>query len=247
MRVPKKPRFAEGSTQRTDITNGGSVGPGDKVRFRYRSLKIVGHVRQVIPSGFIPFSGLVGRRYFSPSGRKHILTAERADYFRVIIERLNGTFVISPASDILERLDPPYRKMGFKAHLVSLAASAAEAKALLSDQEEDAQNSDAATRYGDEIAILEGVSAVLRERQQDYGPNPFNNETTAKAWQAILEAHFQQALPGPIPAHVVALMMGALKLTRAATPFGFRNDNYTDMVGYAMIAHRCDPRSRKQD
>lgn len=101
-------------------------------------------------------------------------------------------------------------------------------------------------RYSAEVALLGGVSDILANRQQDYGPNPFNNETTGKAWEAILEARWQVKCPGPVDGVAVALMMGALKLTRAATPFGFRDDNYTDMVGYAMIAHRCDPRSQQE-
>jgi hypothetical protein len=110
----------------------------------------------------------------------------------------------------------------------------------------EAENNAQNNRYAAEVAMLGGVSDTLANRQQDYGPNPFNNETTGKAWEAILEARWQVKLPGPIDALSVALMMSALKLTRAATPFGFRDDNYVDMVGYAMIAHRCDPRSQQR-
>lgn len=83
------------------------------------------------------------------------------------------------------------------------------------------------------------ISELISERGKQYGPNPFNQETVALTWQAILEAHYQQKLPGPIPPHVVALMMLTMKACRAATPFPYHQDNYDDMHGYTKIAEIC--------
>lgn len=87
-----------------------------------------------------------------------------------------------------------------------------------------------------------GIAAVLAERGRTYGPNPFNQETVAMGWQAILESHFQTKLPGPIPPHIVALMMCTLKILRWSCPFEYNPDNKVDLLGYAEIAERCEAR-----
>lgn len=86
---------------------------------------------------------------------------------------------------------------------------------------------------------LDPTSALIAERGKQYGPNPFNQETVALTWQALLEAHYQKKLPGPIPPHIVALMMLTMKACRAATPFPYHQDNYDDMHGYAKIGEIC--------
>lgn len=83
------------------------------------------------------------------------------------------------------------------------------------------------------------IDALLAERRSVYGPNPFNQETVAQAWQSTLESHFQTKLPGPIPSHIVALMMVQIKVLRAACPFKYQQDNYNDMHGYTKIAEVC--------
>jgi hypothetical protein len=93
-------------------------------------------------------------------------------------------------------------------------------------------------------AALPSVEAVLEERGRHYGPNPFNQETVAAAWQAIIESHYQTHLPAPLPARLVPLMLIAMKVVRDATPFGYNADNLVDVHGYAEIAKRCDPRAQ---
>lgn len=87
--------------------------------------------------------------------------------------------------------------------------------------------------------VMNDTEALLKQRGSIYGPNPFNQETVAKAWTAILEAWFQMKLPGEIPPHLVANMMMVLKILRASTPFQFHQDNFDDIRGYCKIAEKC--------
>jgi hypothetical protein len=69
---------------------------------------------------------------------------------------------------------------------------------------------------------------ILNERQADYGDAGHNHRRIAALWSAYLGTH--------ISAHDVAMCMVLVKVSRAKA--GRRDDNYTDMAGYAEIARR---------
>lgn len=71
---------------------------------------------------------------------------------------------------------------------------------------------------------------ILTERAADYGDPRPNHERIAHLWNAYLEP------ATPITAHDVAMCMVLVKVSRAKA--GERDDNYTDMAGYAEIARR---------
>lgn len=78
-------------------------------------------------------------------------------------------------------------------------------------------------------------------RTRDYGDPRISFEGLGMMWTAILETHYQLKLPWPIPAHVAALFMGALKISRASK--GFKEDNYDDLRNFIMFAldfHKTD-------
>jgi hypothetical protein len=69
---------------------------------------------------------------------------------------------------------------------------------------------------------------ILNERQADYGDAGHNHRRIAALFSAYLGTH--------ISAHDVAILMILVKVSRAKA--GRREDNYTDMAGYAEIARR---------
>jgi len=83
---------------------------------------------------------------------------------------------------------------------------------------------------------------VMKDRQKVYGPTGPNFEAFADALTALLEAHFQQKLPGRIPPHVAALVYAQGKLIRMALPFSYNRDSMVDLKAYAEIADQLDPR-----
>jgi hypothetical protein len=71
---------------------------------------------------------------------------------------------------------------------------------------------------------------IITERAADYGDPRPNHERIAHLWNAYLEP------ATPITAHDVAICLVLVKISRAKA--GERDDNYTDMAGYAEIARR---------
>jgi hypothetical protein len=69
---------------------------------------------------------------------------------------------------------------------------------------------------------------IIKERGHDYGDPAANHERIAALWTAYLGTE--------VSAHDVAICMVLVKASRAKA--GKRDDNYTDMAGYAEIARR---------
>lgn len=49
----------------------------------------------------------------------------------------------------------------------------------------------------------------------------------------------------PVPPHIACLMMAALKVLRAARPFGYRADHYADAINYIKFAQALAPKGRR--
>jgi hypothetical protein len=71
---------------------------------------------------------------------------------------------------------------------------------------------------------------IITERAADYGDARNNHERIAHLFNAYLEP------ATPITSHDVAVLMILVKVSRAKA--GHRDDNYTDICGYAEIARR---------
>lgn len=84
---------------------------------------------------------------------------------------------------------------------------------------------------------------VMETRGQVYGDYKVSMQSAALILQGLLEMHYQQSLPGPIPPHVVGQFMVGIKASRACAPFSFSEDSYVDAHNYLDIAKDCDPRS----
>lgn len=70
--------------------------------------------------------------------------------------------------------------------------------------------------------------AILAEREHEYGDAATNHTRIAALWTAYLGQ--------PVSAHDVAMCMILVKVSRAKA--GRREDNYTDVAGYAEIGRR---------
>lgn len=93
--------------------------------------------------------------------------------------------------------------------------------------------------------LQEAMRKLRASRGKDYGSVEFNHGTIGLMWQGLLEQHFQQKLPGPIPAYLVALMMATVKLNR--TSFKFKQDNYDDAHTYLQIAHELQTQGEQKE
>lgn len=76
---------------------------------------------------------------------------------------------------------------------------------------------------------LEAATHVYGERQASYGHPATDFERTGQIWGAIL------GIP-PVPAHLVALCMAGLKISREVNKP--KRDNIVDLIGYAICARR---------
>jgi hypothetical protein len=81
------------------------------------------------------------------------------------------------------------------------------------------------------------AKTIMDERGKDYSPDSpsFGATQLGRMWAATLSDHFQVPVKD-IPPHVVLLMMAQLKVSRAARPFGFKQDNYLDGIAYLQLA-----------
>lgn len=76
---------------------------------------------------------------------------------------------------------------------------------------------------------------IKAERQKVYGDPLENHKGIAQMWAPLLQPHADKIKAGePIPPHVVALLMCALKLNRMR--IAYHEDNYTDLRNYASFA-----------
>lgn len=86
---------------------------------------------------------------------------------------------------------------------------------------------------GDETT--DRLASIMAERQKVYGDPKENHEGIAMMWAPLLSPHAEAiGRQEPIPAHVVALMMCALKLDRMRLTY--HADNYDDAHNYLSIA-----------
>lgn len=81
------------------------------------------------------------------------------------------------------------------------------------------------------------VKATIAERGQVYGEPHLSHKNIGLAWTGLIQQHFGIELPGPIPAHVVELMMVQFKVQRAARVY--HGDNYVDLAAYAKFAEHA--------
>lgn len=98
-------------------------------------------------------------------------------------------------------------------------------------------------------ALLTAVNAQYQrtrdDRGQVYGPPRENHIGIAQMWAPLLQPHWQAIRRGdPLPEHVVALMMVALKLDRMR--LAFSADNYLDLVVYLGFAHDWQREHKRQ-
>lgn len=92
------------------------------------------------------------------------------------------------------------------------------------------------------LNLTEDEAAIQKDRGSFYGPADKNFSALGHMIQGLLEAHYQQPLPGPIPAHVVGHIYVASKMVRAVVPYKFNEDNYVDGKVYMELAKVSDPR-----
>ena len=80
--------------------------------------------------------------------------------------------------------------------------------------------------------VLDRARAIVDgERHDEYGGPERNLKAIGEVWGALLDTE-------PIPPALVALMMGGLKLVRAAR--GESEDHLIDAAGYTLLAHRSE-------
>lgn len=85
---------------------------------------------------------------------------------------------------------------------------------------------------------IDKVKEILDERGKSYEVNggPAHGASQlGRMWAALLSEHYGIVLTD-IPPHIVLLMMSQLKLSRAARPTGYKQDNYIDGIAYLDLA-----------
>lgn len=76
------------------------------------------------------------------------------------------------------------------------------------------------------------LEAIKAERQKVYGDPAKNHDLIAAAWAGLLQPWWRRIAAGvPVPRHVVALLMAAVKINRMR--LAFSKDNYDDLAVYA--------------
>lgn len=78
------------------------------------------------------------------------------------------------------------------------------------------------------------VAATIAERGKVYGDPYQSHRNIGLAWAALIQQHYGIVLDYPLPASLVAQMMVAFKIQRAARVF--HADNYIDLAAYARFA-----------
>lgn len=87
---------------------------------------------------------------------------------------------------------------------------------------------------------IDKVKETMAERGKDYegkrGPK-FGAAQLGRMWAALLADHLGIPIKD-IPPHIVMLMMVQLKLSRAARPYSYKQDNYIDGIAYFDLAEQ---------
>jgi hypothetical protein len=98
-------------------------------------------------------------------------------------------------------------------------------------------------RHAKPLSEDERLKHLRETREAVYGDAAGNHECTGMLWTAILQYHYRIKFDHPIPPHIVCLLLGAMKVERAAAPFEFHQDNYDDAVNYVRMAAEVDARN----
>ena len=85
-------------------------------------------------------------------------------------------------------------------------------------------------------------AAIMAERSRIYGDAQLCHDSIGKAWAGLLQQHFGREVE-PLPPHLVALMMAALKGVLAVRVY--HADNYVDLRNYAAIAEEAQQKATK--
>jgi hypothetical protein len=86
------------------------------------------------------------------------------------------------------------------------------------------------------------AAEIRQDRAKTYGPARSYARATALVIQGLLEAHYQQPLPGPIPDHVLMFLFAGFKLTRMCFPFEYNPDSHVDAHNYIDLGNEIDAR-----
>ena len=90
------------------------------------------------------------------------------------------------------------------------------------------------------------MSDVEASRQGIYGSIHLSHQSYGHIWKGLLETHFEMELP-PLPGHVVAAMLAAMKVARSVVPRDYNDDNEVDAMNYTSFIYRLDPRNPNAD
>ena len=85
---------------------------------------------------------------------------------------------------------------------------------------------------------------IKEERSAIYGDPESAHSAIGDVWMGILNASNPDLQLGSIPPRIVALMMAALKLVRAARPYKRDEDAYDDAMNYVQYAREFDGREK---
>ena len=79
---------------------------------------------------------------------------------------------------------------------------------------------------------------IHEKRMKEYGSDGTNNlRNVGLMWTGILQAEYGIEFDKPIPNHIVACMMSAMKISRVAQG-EYKEDNYEDAIVYLHIAQK---------
>jgi len=81
------------------------------------------------------------------------------------------------------------------------------------------------------------VADTINERGKIYGEPHLSHSNIGLAWSGLIQQYYGIKLPGPMPSHLVELMMVAFKINRSVRVF--HPDNYVDLRAYAGFAEHA--------
>ncbi len=88
------------------------------------------------------------------------------------------------------------------------------------------------------MELNEEQQRLHAQRMVEYGSDGVNNlRNVGLMWTGILQAEYGIILEHPIPNHIVACMMSAMKISRVAQGI-YKEDNYDDAACYLTIAQK---------
>jgi hypothetical protein len=88
------------------------------------------------------------------------------------------------------------------------------------------------------------VKETIEERGKVYGEPHHSHANIGLAWAGLIQQYYGIKLPGPMPSHLVELMMVAFKVHRSARVF--HADNYIDLRAYAAFAEHAQENPGKE-